>query len=414
MFVATHQSRAPTAPELAAGAALEPATFAEVRRRTIFDCCKWDPQVEDAAVLASYPLLVQPATWRQLTAWAELLAAEALAAEAELCARRDMMRLLGLPWGVRRLLARGPSPGTARVMRFDFHLTSDGWRISEANTDVPGGFPEASGFARLVAAHYPGRPPVGDPAGALTAELMRGRQPGAAIGFVHATAYTDDRQVMVYLGQRLAEHQGRALLLSPADLVWQDGRASLVDGTQLDAVVRFFPGEWLPNLPRRARWAHFFTGAVTPLANPASALVTQSKRFPLTWDTLATPLPTWRTLLPETRNPAQVPWRSEDWVMKPVFGRIGEGIGLRGVTQPKDWDAIARSARKHPTAWAAQRRFAIQPLATPEGPRYACVGVYTVGGVAAGAYGRISATPLIDSKARDIAVLLDAPAAPTA
>ena len=33
-----------------------------------------------------------------------------------------------------------PTPAMARVVRFDFHPTSEGWKISEANADVPGGY----------------------------------------------------------------------------------------------------------------------------------------------------------------------------------------------------------------------------------------------------------------------------------
>lgn len=36
-----------------------PEAFDRVRRRMIFDCCKWDPQVEDVATLAPFPLLLR-------------------------------------------------------------------------------------------------------------------------------------------------------------------------------------------------------------------------------------------------------------------------------------------------------------------------------------------------------------------
>ena len=66
-----------------------------------------------------------------------------------------------------RASIRGCEPAPVReedvgVLRFDFHWTTEGWRISEANTDVPGGFNEASGFARLLAPSFPGSEPAGD------------------------------------------------------------------------------------------------------------------------------------------------------------------------------------------------------------------------------------------------------------
>src|SRR5262249_28988819 len=132
------------------GESFPEATWAAVREQAIFDCCKWDVQSEDHSVLADFPLLLEESAWKTIAGYAERLAAEALAAEAELTVRPRLHRALGLPSNVRSALA-GSSlarlPGAfARVIRFDFHFTTESWRISEANTDVPGGFIEASGF----------------------------------------------------------------------------------------------------------------------------------------------------------------------------------------------------------------------------------------------------------------------------
>jgi glutathionylspermidine synthase len=98
---------------------------------------------------------------------------------------------------------------------------------------------------------------------------------------------------------------------------WQQGEAGYL--------VRFFPAEWLPNLPRFSRWERYFNDCRVPASNPTSALLVQSKRFPLVWDKLSTPLPTWRAMLPETRDLRTIR-DSEDgqWVLKPVFGRAGK------------------------------------------------------------------------------------------
>jgi len=80
-----------------------------------------------------------------VAALATMLARETLAAEQELRQRADLHVHLGLPKALRKCLNAPPSrSGTpaVRVMRFDFHWTLDGWRISEANTDVAGGFIE--------------------------------------------------------------------------------------------------------------------------------------------------------------------------------------------------------------------------------------------------------------------------------
>ena len=314
---------------------------------------------------------------------------------------------------MRRALGKNPgedTKGIARIVRFDFHHTTTGWKISEANSDVPGGLNEASGLSTLIAGHYQGTAPAGDTAGAYVRTLCTTLGAGAHVAFVHATAYSDDRQVMTYLARRFAASGVRASLISPAHLRWHGGRARLDaawTSETVDAIVRFFPAEWLPNLPSACGWSHFFHGGSTPVSNPAAAILTQSKRFPLTWDALRTPMPTWRSLLPETRDPRDVQWRdSEEWVLKPALGRVGEDIGIRGVTEAKQWKRLSRSVRWFPSVWAAQRRFAATVFRVREKDFYPSVGIYTIDGHAAGAYGRIAERPLIDGRARDAAVLV--------
>ena len=393
---------------------LPPAELARLRRRAIFDCCKWDPQVEDRSTIGSFPLILAAREWQEIARLAESLAREALAAEAEIVRRPELHRSLALPRAVVRALGqatRAPTAGIARLIRFDFHHTADGWRISEANTDVPGGLNEASGLGALMAPHIPDAVPTGDTAGSYARALVAALGDAPHIALTHATAYTDDRQVMTYVARRLGELGARTSLVSPAHIRWRDGRARLeADWARgdVDGIVRFFPAEWLPNLPRRCGWTRYFGGGITPVSNPASALVTQSKCFPLIWDSLRTPLPTWRALLPETRDPRDVPWReSDEWILKPALGRVGEGIGMRGVTEATEWARIARSARWFPRHWIAQRRFTSTPLIVDGEVHHPCVGVYTVDDRVAGAYGRLASRPLIDWRATDVAVLVE-------
>jgi glutathionylspermidine synthase len=384
-----------------------------LRRRVIFDCCKWDPQVEDVSTIADIPLVLPGRVWRELASLAESLAREAMAAEAELRGRPDLHSRLGCHVRLRRALCDRPdedTKGIARIVRFDFHHTTVGWRISEANSDVPGGLNEASGLSTLIAEHYPRTAPAGDTAGAYVRAIFTSLGAGAHVAFAHATAYSDDRQVMTYLARRFAASGIRASLISPAHLRWHSGRARLDTAwtsEAVDAIVRFFPAEWLPNLPSACEWRHFFHRGSTPISNPAPAILTQSKRFPLTWDALRTPMPTWRSLLPETRDPRDVPWRDgEEWVLKPALGRVGEDIGMRGVTEARQWKRLSHNVRWFPWGWAAQRRFVATALRVREKDLYPSVGIYTIDGHAAGAYGRIAERPLIDGRARDAAVLV--------
>src|SRR5262249_40251847 len=165
------------------------------------------------------------------------------------------------------------------------------------------------------------------------------------------------------------------------------------------------PAEWLPQMLPTAAWEALFASGPTVLCNPGHAVLTQSKRFPLVWDRLETPLPTWRSLLPETRSPAEGPdLERGHWVLKPALGHEGHNVRLRAITAPDDWRRLVRSVRKRPDGWAAQRRFDPIPLPTPESLMYPCLGIYVIDGRVAGCYGRLASQPLIDDRSRGGAV----------
>jgi glutathionylspermidine synthase len=296
-------------------------------------------------------------------------------------------------------------------MRFDFHPTVEGWRVSEVNTDVPGGYNEASGLTSLAAEHVVGAIPLADPSEALVDAIAAVTPPGATVGLVHATAYSDDRQVMVFLARRLQRRGLRAVLLAPDHIQWGNGQAIIRTDWfvgRADFVFRFFPAEWLPNLGRQCDWASFLLNSQTPLCNPASALLTQSKRWPLVRNTLGLPLPTWTRYLPESRDPREVDWQSDpDWVVKPALGRVGDSIGLHGVTTEREWKTIRRSLRWNAGDWIIQRRFVPVPFVVDGRDWHACLGVYTINGRAAGIYGRVAPQPLINHLAREVAVLVE-------
>ena len=396
---------------------LVPAAYRAVWRETVFTHGKWDPQIGDTVVLADFPLVLAKSAWQEVVGLAEQLAAEALAVEPELLARTDLHATLAIPEPIRKAW-RHPGRVTvgtaqdARIIRFDFHYTPEGWRITEANIDTPGGWIEASGFSQAMQAHYAGTQLTGDPPAALAKAVRQRVAAGTHVGLIHATAYTDDRQMLVYFA-RLLELEGLpGCLISPAQLHWQDGSAALAtdwDRSAAGYLVRFFPAEWLPNLPRAGQWLPYFQDCRIPSSNPTSAVLIQSKRFPLVWDQLATPLPTWRALLPATVDPRNA--RSPEdgqWVLKPVFGRAGEDVSMRGVTPESEWAATFRQAQRDPGAWIAQRRFETVPVTVRGTLWYPSIGVYTVDGRAAGIYGRVAAQPVINETAKDIAVFTEA------
>jgi glutathionylspermidine synthase len=395
---------------------LDSPKFEKIRRAMVLDHCKWDPQVGDVGTLAPFPLILRESTWRRLARSAEALAAEMSAAEAELIDRPELHRILGLPRSVRRVLAsarrEGLTPGIARVIRFDFHPTTEGWRISEANSDVPGGFTEASSFARMMAAHSPAALRIaGDPATRWAEALAHGVRSEASVALLVAPGYMEDQQVVQFLARQLRDRGLRPRICNPGQLRWRDGRAYFeteASRLPIDAIVRFYQGEWLAGLPARCGWPPLFCGGATPVCNPGSALLGESKRFPLVWRHLTTRLPTWRSLLPETRDPREVNWAHDDtWLLKAAYCNNGDEVVIRHSLPPMQWRKAARRVRWNPGGWVAQWRFEGISIPTPLGPMQPCIGVYTVDGRAAGIYGRLTGAAVIDYSAIDVAVLVE-------
>ena len=392
---------------------VHPDIFSGIRRRALLEGCKWDPQVGDVNTLASFPLVLKSSVWKQIAFQAEQLSREAAVAEEEISHRPDLLNRLGLPRALSRVLAQKTplTPSAGRVTRFDFHYTTEGWQISEANSDVPGGFTEASYFTAMMAQYFPNLRPPGNPAAIWSAALAAAAKPSGAIALLSAPGFMEDHQIIAFLAARLRERGCRPYLAKPQQIVWRDGLAYLDARWHrgpLDVIVRFYQAEWLSRLPDECGWKNFFRDGKTRVANPALAVISESKRFPLVWEKLSTALPTWRALLPETRDPRAAPWPHDaGWLLKTAMCNTGDTVSIRELMRPRDWLRARLAARVFPNRWVAQKRFESVPVSTPVGPRHACIGVYTVNGRAAGAYARLSEKPVIDFAATDIALLLE-------
>ncbi len=399
--------------DLRAEEAVNAEPFSALRRRAVLEGCKWDPQVGDEDTLTPFPLVLKSSAWRQIASQAEQLTSEAIAAEEEISRRPELLSPLGLPRSLCRVLAgKAPlTPAAGRVMRFDFHYTTQGWRISEANSDVPGGFTEASCFTTLMAQHFPHLRPTGNPGNVWSDALAAAAGPSGVVALLSAPGYMEDHQVIAYLAARLRERGCHPHLAKPEQVFWREGLAYLVTAWHrgpLDAIVRFYQAEWFSRLPEKSGWEYFFRGGRTRVANPALAVISESKRFPLVWDKLSTRVPTWRGLLPETRAPQDAPWpRDDGWLLKTALCNTGDTVSVRELMRPGDWLRTRLAVGLSPGNWVAQRRFESVPVSTPLGLRHVCVGVYTVNGRTAGAYARCSKQPVIDFAAADIALLLE-------
>jgi glutathionylspermidine synthase len=393
------------------GAALDEPTFHNIRSCMELDHCKWDAQVGDVTTLARFPLLIRRSTWQGLAGLAERLTEELPAAEQELVSRPSLQKRLAVPRRLRELFARaGATPAAARVMRFDFHWTTEGWRISEVNSDVPGGYTEATNFAALVAAHTPGSQLSGDPTRRIVGCLARAAS-NQVVALLCASGYMEDHQVVMHLARRLRERGLTAHIAAPHQLRWRDGCAQLstrfYEGPA-GAIFRFYQSEWLARLRCDQSWEPLFVGAKTKVANPGLAVLSESKRLPLAWNDLAAPMTTFKKLLPETRAPSDAPWRTDEgWLLKSAYCNTGDSVSIRSAMTNLEWARLQWKVRICPNQWIAQRRFIVDPVASEQGPLHACVGVYTIDGEAAGCYGRITEKPIIDGNAVDVALLIE-------
>ena len=392
--------------------------YSDYRYDVIFNAYKWDPQVEDHNTIAGYAVLMSWETAGQLEKWAERLSMETALIEEELIRKIPLAEELGLPPQIYKALHRLSSydrDQNVRLLRFDFHFTETGWVVSEVNSDVPGGLAEASVMPQIAGAclrdfkkFVPGRNAVGDLLEAFRAKVKE----GGRVAFVHATSYSDDRQVMQFLSDYFRNDSGLdTVLAAPDHIRWNNKKAfCILEGQEgeIDGIVRFFPLEWFAGLPKSSDWQGYYD-CVTPSCNHPAAVLAQSKRLPLIWDKLGIEIPTWKQLLPDTKDPKAFTLHEPNWIYKPALGRVGEGISIEGAASEKEIAQIEKAARKYPKNWVAQRMFRSLPLVADDGePYHLCVGAFTVNGKAAGFYGRLSlgSYPRIDHRAQDVPILI--------
>ena len=391
--------------------------YEEYRLNAIFDCYKWDPQFLDNNTLANYVLVLKESEYKKLATLTEQLDVETIKAEEFLNQNLKLSKKLELPkkiYNELKKMKNYDSKKHIRLMRYDFHPTIDqGWMISEVNSDVPGGFAEASLLPLLAIKtlnlnnnYYSIN--FGE---ILAKSISKKVKKNGTIMFVHCTSYSDDRQVMQYIGDLMESYGFKSIYGACDHLKFINKEAfSILDGYEgkVDGIFRFTPLEWLKDVKPKT-WSGYFD-TITPSCNHPIAIFAQTKRFPLIWNILEKnniSLDNWKKLLPETIEVKKAKGK-DGYIYKPACGRVGEKISIIEACDDEEYNDILKDVKKHPKNYLAQKKFNSKPLKSSDGKYFhICLGSYTVDGKHAGFYARISEKPRIDSNAADIPVIIE-------
>lgn len=392
--------------------------YSEYRLKLMFDAYKWDPQFLDSNTIAKHILILSPEEHIELKQLTESLDKETIEAEAFLNTHLDYAKDLALPKKIYlelRTMKNYDKNKHIRLMRYDFHKTTqDKWAISEVNSDVPGGFAEASLMPKFANTLFNDTYTYLDFSKCLFNSIINKVKPHGTIALVHCTSFGDDRQVMQFLGDNLEKHGYTVIYMAADHLRFKNNIAySILDGNEkkIDFIFRFTPLEWLKDIKPK-NWQGYFN-TITTSCNHPIAIFAQTKRFPLVWNLLEKKgiiLPAWKKLLPETTTVRNVHnlERNLGYIYKPACGRVGEKISIKEACVDDEYDNILEDVKKHPNEYVMQKKFSSLPFDGNDGKQYhICLGSYTVDGKHSGYYARISTSPRIDSNSADIPVLIE-------
>lgn len=390
--------------------------YYDYRLQAMLDCYKWDPQFFDSNTLAKYILVLTSEENNKVINLTKNLDKETRLAEEYLNKNIKLSKKLALP---KKIIEQIPNMQTydktqnIRLMRYDFHPSVDGnWVVTEVNSDVPGGFAESSLLPDLARRIIDMPELEYNSFGEVMVKAINSKlNRKGTIMMVHCTCFSDDRQVMQYMGDRLKK-EGYDIIYGAADHInFKNKKAyCILDNNKkdIDLIFRFTPLEWLIQMKPR-RWDGYFN-TITSSCNHPIGIYAQSKRFPFVWDDLENAgisMNTWRSLLPETLMVKDLGSR-EGFIYKPVYGRVGEKISIKEACKGDEYAKILNDVKKHPNQYLAQKRFQSMPLKGDDNTEYhICLGSYTVEGEHAGYYARMSPYPRIDSYAADIPVLIE-------
>ena len=390
--------------------------YREYKIEAMFNCYKWDPQFYDSNTLSKYVLIITEKEHQIIKDITEKLDKETRQAEEFINQNKKIAKKLTLPKTIIKQILHMQNyekSKNIRLMRYDFHPSIDGnFVVTEVNSDVPGGFAESSLLPDLAqkTINLPDLEYISFGENMVNAINSKLHKKGT-IMFVHCTCFSDDRQVMQYMGDRLKK-EGYNIIYGATDHIkFRNKKAYCIldnNEKEVDLIFRFTPLEWLIKMKPRT-WDGYFDTETIECNNPIS-IYAQSKRFPFVWDDLekaGISMKMWKAVLPETIEVKDV-GSKEGFIYKPVYGRVGEKISIKEACKDDEYIKILQDVKKHPKQYIAQKKFISKPVLAEDGSEYhICLGSYTIEDNHAGYYARMSPYPRIDSYAADVPILIE-------
>lgn len=372
--------------------------FQEYRLQQIFDGYKWDYQSgSHQSTISDEVILLDEANRNFLMEATEALAKETVELELALREQPHLLRKLGLSERIIEVISTctyDPKEHV-RYMRFDFHPTTKGWRISEVNSDVPAGLQESSLHPAFAQKYFPDYKPMGNFANSLHEAVKEHLSVGDTIAYVYDSHTVEDMQLLRFLGDYFEEQGFPQFHGNPEQVEWLDNEA-----IGIKAIIRHYPAETLEYSAENILEKFFNTSAVG--INHPIAVIAQSKRLPLVWDEVGVDVSTWKKMLPETL-PLDVTSSPAlgKWIFKPAFGRVGEGVGIPGSVSRHEIREIEKTAKANADQWIMQKMFKSYPI---DGLHFS-VGAFVVDGKFASCFSRASNFPLMNFTAKELPVL---------
>ncbi|TVQ81306.1 MAG: hypothetical protein EA369_00270 [Bradymonadales bacterium] len=379
----------------------------EMIRQLQFRYAKWDIHVAGKKKITHDALAISPEEHEHLIFLSRKISRLLEKIELNLKKSPEFLESLGIPAEVFEIIAVEP-PSPFQIARYDYFKTTDGrWILSEFNEDVPGGFNEAVGVTEFLSQYYPDSLPS-----SFADHFMKGMSRFSSVALSYATGYSEDLQHMLILEKLLNRAGISTVRCAPSHIRCGWRRVSAL-GTDIDAVIRFYPSEWFPHLPNLAHWKRVLTRI--NMINPLSRIIRQSKNLFFLWESFdflsreekdfilsLTPRthPVGIDIADEARHNREV------WVLKHAFGRMGDSVVIGKLVTQEVWEGALKEALTKTGEFSLQEFFATEALVHNQTHIYPTVGVYLVNGDFGGYYSRSAIKPFFTHEANYVPTLV--------